>query len=180
MSNKKQLPPEFEFGQDLWIDGSIPCKYIHPSGNKHTVDNNGKWVDLPKDRLITNAELPYFVVALGETMLDHLVSKRIAEKCAQIAVNFEEEVNPKWKEVKSQTPEEGIPVSGFNELWIDEDFNPKGIRECFVDDNGNWTYSKYCYQHDCYHTRTIDNFGTEGYLPPTHWMELPDTQQLLK
>jgi hypothetical protein len=59
---------------------------------------------------------------------------------------------------------DGLPVIGFNELWIDEDFNPKGTRECYYRDI-NWVSAKF--------NPDIDEW--EGVIEsPTHVMLLPN------
>lgn len=34
----------------------------------------------------------------------------------------------KWKDYKKEKPRVGVEVLAYNHLWIDEDFNPKGVR----------------------------------------------------
>jgi hypothetical protein len=70
----------------------------------------------------------------------------------------------KWIALKDQVPPIGIEYLGFNPEWIDEDYNPKGIRVWFHDDLG-WYSAKYNNTHDCWDTTEEEK--------PTHWMEYP-------
>lgn len=51
----------------------------------------------------------------------------------------------------------GIPVLGYNPEWVNEDFNPKGVRECFASDGGEdgWISAKWDSDSDCYNTDYI-------------------------
>lgn len=51
---------------------------------------------------------------------------------------------------------EGSEVLLFNEKWIDEDFNPNGVRIGFKCDLTNWTSAYYSSYKDCYFTRYAD------------------------
>ena len=82
--------------------------------------------------------------------------------------------------------ESGFEYLLYNEKWINEDYNPKGIRIGFLDDVSGWVTAKWCNYHDCYHTRTsieddvmFEDFKCENQIP-THFMEIPDTQKLIK
>lgn len=85
----------------------------------------------------------------------------------------------KWiKLTEDNKPEEGQELLLFNEKWIDEDFNPKGIRIGFYSDAGGWITAYYCNIHDCYHTRISDEDDEQFKLSegkdqiPTHFMEI--------
>ncbi len=85
-----------------------------------------------------------------------------------------------WVSVKDNPPEEGIEFLLYNEKWIDEDFNPKGIRVGFLDGLGGWISSHWCNTHDEYHTRIsseddkqFEDFKGENQVP-THYWPLPD------
>ena len=86
----------------------------------------------------------------------------------------------KWISTKSRIPKKGIEVLLFNEKWINEDYNPKGIRIGFLDDVSGWTSAYWCNYHDDYHTRTSDgdnkqfkDFKASNQVP-THWMSIPE------
>lgn len=51
-------------------------------------------------------------------------------------VNIESELN--WQSVSETPAPHGIPVWCCNPAWINEDFNPEGIREGFWNDDGYW------------------------------------------
>jgi hypothetical protein len=91
-----------------------------------------------------------------------------------------EEKEEQWINIKDELPESGIEVLLFNEKWINEDWNPKGMRIGFLDDVAGWVSSYWCNYHDEYHTRTTDeddhqfeDFKAENQIP-THWMPLPE------
>lgn len=81
-----------------------------------------------------------------------------------------------WKEVNKELPEECVMVLGYSKDWVHPDFNPKGIRECFINSElGSyyWTSSIWNNMNDCWDTSSdIDDISNNG--NPTHWMELPD------
>ena len=83
-----------------------------------------------------------------------------------------------WISIDKQLPEAGFEVLLFNAKWIDEDFNPKGVRIGCRDDLAGWYSAYWCNYHDEYHTRTTDeddkqftDFKAENQIP-THWMEI--------
>ncbi|GEJ46038.1 hypothetical protein [Chryseobacterium sp. ON_d1] len=87
------------------------------------------------------------------------------------------ENNNGWTRVEDALPEEGFEVICFNERWIDEDFNPKGVRIGFL--NGNeWTTAHYWNYQDTYVTISHSNcdndeeFSDEikDNIDPTHYM----------
>jgi hypothetical protein len=81
---------------------------------------------------------------------------------------FEEGITfaQQWISVDDELPdpEDGGDFLLFNEKWIDEDFNPKGVRIGFynpdVSDTG-WTSARWSPSHDEYITKNDD--------APTHW-----------
>lgn len=73
-----------------------------------------------------------------------------------------------WIPVEHRKPEVCIPVLGFSEKWKHEDFNPKGVRECFLMDDGLWLSAVWNNEQDCW--------DTHAHAPPyqpTHWQEIP-------
>lgn len=64
------------------------------------------------------------------------------------------------------TPEFGVEVIAFSPEWIDEDFNPKGIRIGFFDGDGSFVSAKWIDYQDSY---TEDNT-----VMPTHYMDIPE------
>ena len=70
-----------------------------------------------------------------------------------------------WTSTTEQLPPLNTPVLGFAEEWKDEDFNPNGIRECFVNGGYEWV-SAYWFDHQDTYTNGED-------CPPTEWMPLP-------
>lgn len=63
-------------------------------------------------------------------------------------------------------------VIGYNEKWIDEDYNPNGTRICFYSkDYKYWTIAVWNNEQDCYSTRVTTNIYGDMYPieePPTH------------
>lgn len=68
-------------------------------------------------------------------------------------------------------------VLGFNEKWVDGDFNPTGVNPCFCDESGVWTISVWCGQCDEYHTKSTDPTQNPSHYTsietPTHIMLKP-------
>lgn len=76
-----------------------------------------------------------------------------------------------WKEIPKCDLQEtdiptNIPLLGYNKEWIDPDFNPKGIRECFIGGEGTWISAKWHDYQDTY-------INGEKTLP-THYMLIPE------
>ena len=70
-----------------------------------------------------------------------------------------------WTPINEKLPEEGTPVLGFSSEWVDEDFNPRGMRECFLNGDGGWISAKWFDYQDTY---------VNGEGAPEFWMPLPD------
>src|SRR6185503_14849050 len=70
-------------------------------------------------------------------------------------------MNNVWVKVENDLPPTCTIVDGFNEIWIDEDFNPEGIRECFLADEGYWTSAEWNNDQDCW--------DADNKFAPTHW-----------
>lgn len=74
-------------------------------------------------------------------------------------------------QVNEQMPEFGVPVIGYNHQWIDEDFNHRGLRECFIYGDGTqWHTAKWNDGPDCYETTDDDK--------PTHWSPMLNSAAL--
>jgi hypothetical protein len=100
----------------------------------------------------------------GEIVAYHPVEITPVENISE-ALTGEQE---RWISVEERLPENGVAVSGYNKKWIDEDYNPLGIREsvCYGQPSlPVWQSAKWCGLHDEWHndTETI----------PTHWQPLP-------
>jgi len=70
-----------------------------------------------------------------------------------------------WEEVGTTIHSENSPMLGFSEAWKDADFNPTGIRECFLNGDRTWVSAKWIDYQDCYREDECS--------PPTHWREFP-------
>lgn len=78
--------------------------------------------------------------------------------------------NNGWIKILSDInlPDQGQRVLGYSRAWIDDDFNPEGVRECHrsgFDDCLIWTSS--------YWDNYFDRFQTDDQTSPTHWKPLP-------
>lgn len=69
-----------------------------------------------------------------------------------------------WLPIEISKPAPCIVVLGFSADWIDFDYNPAGIRECFMDDMEIWLSPKWNNYQDVYEN------DVEA---PTHWQPLP-------
>lgn len=71
----------------------------------------------------------------------------------------------KWIITSKETPPPGTTILGYNEKWIDGDFNPEGIRECFMNDDNSW--------NSAYWDNDLDTWCNDMETMPTHWMQRP-------
>jgi hypothetical protein len=69
----------------------------------------------------------------------------------------------------AQMPAECQVVLGYSKEWVDEDFEPNGIRECFYND-GSWVSAKWFNDQDTW----FADYDTV----PTHWMPRPTPPKL--
>ena len=82
----------------------------------------------------------------------------------------------RWRKVSEELPPEGEEVLFFHEDWIDEDFNPKGIRIGFYESD-DYTTAKWWSIQDCYmtilHSECDDNPSfsdkTRNSIEPQRW-----------
>ena len=88
-------------------------------------------------------------------------------------------VNVRWIPLTEKEPEEGFEVLLYNKNWINDDWNPKGVRIGYKDGVCGWISAYWCNYHDDYHTRTSDeddkqfeDYKAENQVP-THWIEIP-------
>lgn len=59
-------------------------------------------------------------------------------------------------------PRKGISVLGASKKWIDSDFNPLGIRECFITTNkGKWCSARW--------NDNFDNYEADYESAPEYW-----------
>jgi hypothetical protein len=66
-------------------------------------------------------------------------------------------------------PKDGTVFLGWSKAWVDEDFNPNGIRECF--------YNGGPLEPECWSAKWKNDFDTwavDEESEPTHWMPLPE------
>jgi len=80
-----------------------------------------------------------------------------------------------WIPVSEELPPLGIECIFKSDKWINEDFNPQGIRIGFKDDLMGYVSSYWCDYHDCYMTRYSNEDDESLELSkgidqiPTHW-----------
>jgi hypothetical protein len=70
-----------------------------------------------------------------------------------------------WNKVSDGFVPTNIPVLGFSPEWIDFDFNPSGVRGCFIDGDGTWISAKWHDEQDTY----INDETTS----PVWWTNIP-------
>lgn len=87
-----------------------------------------------------------------------------------------------WNNVRDKSPEHGVEVICFNKAWVNEDFNPSGIRIGFLNGDGDFTTAHWWDYQDTYVTISKTDCDNEGFsdeikmsTEPTHWMILPKT-----
>lgn len=86
-----------------------------------------------------------------------------------------------WNKISEKELPYGEEVIAFNEKWIDEDFNPSGLRVGFLDDDG-FISTEWDEDCDCYCTTyeegdDVDAYGRKKPNMPTHWMKMPTHPQ---
>ncbi len=69
-----------------------------------------------------------------------------------------------WIPTSERLPEVCKPVIGYAATWIDDDYNPIGVRECFRNDD-EWQSAAWNNYQDCYDIEV----GA-----PDFWMPYPD------
>lgn len=57
-----------------------------------------------------------------------------------------------WKKFKEEKPSEGEEVLAYHPSWIDEDFNPRGIRIGFWNGGDDFKSAHWWDYQDCYIT----------------------------
>ena len=57
-----------------------------------------------------------------------------------------------WRKFSEKKPPIGKEVLAYNKAWVDEDFNPKGVRIGFYDGEEDFTSAHYWSHQDCYMT----------------------------
>ena len=106
---------------------------------------------------------------IGNNAVESVISDAIASVEAE-----------KWLKYPENKPEIGIEVLMHNPVWIDENYNPKGIRIGFLDDVSGWTSAQWCNNIESYNTRTSDEDDDAFKLSlaieqePILWMYYPE------
>ena len=102
--------------------------------------------------------------------------RKAFKKGAELVNKYWQE-KTRWMPINERMPPVGIEVLFQNDKWIDEDFNPKGIRIGFLDGDDIYYSAYYCGYHDEYHTRNSheddSHFKLEKAIDqiPTKWKE---------
>ncbi len=89
-----------------------------------------------------------------------------------------------WKDFDVQKPEIGVEVLAFSTKWIDEDFNPRGMRVGFLSEEGFVSAFWWDYQDD-YITISKENCDSNkeffknhiGNTEPELWIEFPNIER---
>lgn len=91
-------------------------------------------------------------------LLKETISNNIVDPAQKIIFDFDVSMSP-WIAVDALNYEERCAlgeVIGFNPKWVDEDFNPKGLRVCCFTGEF-WQSAKWCSYHDEYEPRPRDH-----------------------
>jgi hypothetical protein len=134
---------------------------------------------IPPSAIPTNEEIDeYFSLKIGDTRAvnESLVNRRIGAKWIKSQIQSihpqsSERENCKWISVDDKLPIDGCEVIGFNEKWIDEDFNPNGTRICGYNDGICWIIVRWNPSQDCWMTDFTDDSDCQSEIP-THWMSI--------
>lgn len=90
--------------------------------------------------------------------------------------------NSSWISTKNKLPPKGEEVLAFNKKWINEDFNPKGIRIGFLNGDKEFTSAYWWDYQDSYLTinKSICEDNKDFYVnqtdntEPEYWMPIPE------
>lgn len=82
---------------------------------------------------------------------------------------MKESINHNFVPRSERLPEPCVPVIGQSDRWVHDDYNSKGFRECFRQDEGTWISAEWNNTHDCY-----DTIEDEG---PELWQHYPSENE---
>lgn len=161
-----KLAPVFlegaKFALENMIEGMIPCKDISDKGHLGSLEERWSQIDKIAAEQSSYRLLRYKEAAVNVSDLEvrkffsnpyimALIENGMA-CCLDYGAKWAD-ANPyiEWLNFKEKEPPFGEEVLAFNRKWIDEDFNPKGIRVGFLSDDG--FISAFWYdEQDCYET----------------------------
>lgn len=75
-----------------------------------------------------------------------------------------------WIKLQDQLPEIDVEVDGYNEIWKHKDYNPEGIRPCFLTNDNEWIM---CIWDDINGEWTTTSTEYKHEVAPTHWRDRP-------
>lgn len=90
--------------------------------------------------------------------------KWLKDKFDDYGKKYETLLENKWNDAKKDPPPTHTVVLGFNKKWVDEDYEPEGIRECFIGGEG-WI--------SAFWDNEMDTWRDDDKTEPTHWMKRP-------
>lgn len=104
----------------------------------------------------------------AERAVNDILLNSITEDRASIAIEQVQKKFMRWAEYKEIKPPLGIEVLAYSKDWIDEDYNPKGIRVGFQndseDDDGYFVSALW--------NNTKDYYGTDEKSKPEKWKSI--------
>lgn len=83
-----------------------------------------------------------------------------------------------WIKTNEDLPPFGTEVLGYHPTWIDDDFNPEGVRVCYLqeqlDEPDLWCIAIWDNDMDnwCNYTQLEKRYD-EQVAAPSHWMQKP-------
>ena len=115
-------------------------------------------------------------IYLPKSFLEHATSfydERVSESDVEYVLpkGNGEWVKIDFKDTKTFPPPCTV-VLGYSKKWIDEDFEPEGIRECFM---GDMPFDEQDGQEwsSCVWDNDMDDWHNDYETKPTHWMQRP-------
>lgn len=85
-----------------------------------------------------------------------------------------------WIETKNELPPFGTEVLAYDKTYVDEDFNPEGIRTAYLqedmpnDYSAKWVIAMWNPMQDVWETvEEGDVIEGETIYAPSHWMQKP-------
>lgn len=187
-------------GRDAMEEHMVKCRIRVKWGEwgpEHiTVPGNACGLDIDRSCVGCGSEevalTPHNVDSINQASMLLTIFVKIAEilegevwqRERNITKPSEKGVDYEWRKYSEQKPPMGQEVLAYHPDWVDEDFNPKGIRTGFQDlsdgDDGDFVSAHYWSHQDCYmtisHGICDDNLGfsdeIKNSIEPELWASL--------
>ena len=157
-----KLAPAFlegaNFALENMIEGMIPCKDISDKEHPKSLEERWRLIDRMAAEQSTSRFSMYKEAVASSSDLEvqkffnnpYLINMMAC--CLEYGAKWAD-ANPyiEWINYKEEKPSFGVEVIAYHHKWVDEDFNPNGIRVGFLGDDGFISAFWWDYQN-CYET----------------------------